>query len=1215
MKLYIRWKTKLLTVIVRATNATTPFGEIFPGAPSLLTISESAPRNTELGTLIAKGDKTKERPVLLEVWGSPKFTLRQRIVQERSSEGTLLLSGQLDYETTNLYYLSILANDVWTEPGNDTRNIVGWPLVVAVLDEQDTPPVFTLAPPVTELHSDLHPGDLVMKVRAEDGDRGNPRDIRYGLLPEENPFASFFVLSENAGELRLARPLVELQARTDGQSPIVLSIIAEEIRTNAKEPAAQSTTVKVALIPPPPVWDIPHFSNSRFTTRLEENSPPGTSLNLSSIELIVQPGEVLTLELDNNNGTFEVTPSVIENRSKFNIVVRDNHLLDYESRRSVECVIVAREFKTGNHSVSAKLVIFLVDVNDNPPVFDEAEYKAEVVENADVGTTVIHVRATDVDTGLGGTVRYVELLGPGSEFFRLDPTSGLVSVADSKGLDAERTEFFIFTVEAADEDGEGLKATTQLSLHLLDVNDEIPKFEKELYEFIVDTQKQRFTSTAFIKAVDLDVTSPNNEVHYELIPSSDNVTLDSNTGELTLRGSWGTTELVVLKARAYDGGVPRLWSDTEVRIYPPDSRTYPVTFIVPGINQNPESIEQKLRTLTGGDVAIKDIQPYTDYNTNDRSKKSLVTASIRYPANAFVDIDRIQRLFSRTVNEKDVEIQRAGASDNLWWLFLILTLLLLLAIVLLLCCFCEPCPLYVPPNKRKIVASETVQKNVQDAGNGNENKSVQVAEWFGRREAWSPEGVIVDNEVDSLRRHEMERGSDRDLRRKVAHKRESLDRDHLYIREGNADILRLITRGGEQQAQRQYFVDNQNNLVDSGKDILLKRFMDQQGTSHQVKVGTLPHESHRAYEGQENLEAVLRQQNSLLRQIILEREREVRLETQSLPAGTQTDRNAGTQTEELYILRPPQRKIYSDNDASDGSEAEEEILLTRLRGRKKKERRRRALEIRRKITTPIREESEEYIEPIEAQGVFRSTDNLRGRVLKEILLNGISRTDVSKLGINKEILTEIFNSLDASESTEKDQSQQKRNRKDNGEYSSDSLEEGDHRPRKSKIRFSKQAQKYRSETDLSKMSEAKSQLKAKSQSNLDLSEEKVKTKSKRGASRYMEWYNKSKRPGITRNKEEDSKSVKVVDPLLKQAKPKGGISESSGTSSSKSSRKQRHPLIQHSEHRFEPRRNDEDVDSGIVLAKPPITQRKSIFSIAYEDIGTKQLLPDSSTPT
>ncbi|KAK9737398.1 hypothetical protein QE152_g10732 [Popillia japonica] len=51
----------------RSTNATTPIEKIFPGAPSLLTVSESARRNSEIGHIRAHGKSTGDRKVLLEL--------------------------------------------------------------------------------------------------------------------------------------------------------------------------------------------------------------------------------------------------------------------------------------------------------------------------------------------------------------------------------------------------------------------------------------------------------------------------------------------------------------------------------------------------------------------------------------------------------------------------------------------------------------------------------------------------------------------------------------------------------------------------------------------------------------------------------------------------------------------------------------------------------------------------------------------------------------------------------------------------------------------------------------------------------------------------------------------------------------------------------------------------------------------------------------------
>lgn len=53
--------------------------------------------------------------------------------------------------------------DAFAEPGQDSRNVAGFEVVVIVGDVQDVPPIFTLAPPVTRLESGLQIGDKVCK--------------------------------------------------------------------------------------------------------------------------------------------------------------------------------------------------------------------------------------------------------------------------------------------------------------------------------------------------------------------------------------------------------------------------------------------------------------------------------------------------------------------------------------------------------------------------------------------------------------------------------------------------------------------------------------------------------------------------------------------------------------------------------------------------------------------------------------------------------------------------------------------------------------------------------------------------------------------------------------------------------------------------------------------------------------------------------------------
>lgn len=70
----------------------------------------------------------------------------------------------------------------------------------------------------------------------------------------------------------------------------------------------------------------------------------------------------------------------------------------------------------------------------------------------------------------------------------------------------------------------------------------------------------------------------------------------------------------MLTIRAYDLGVPRLHSTTTVKIYPPESKTRTMSFIVPGANPDRKKLEDILSTLSGGKVSIIEIKPYKSDN-------------------------------------------------------------------------------------------------------------------------------------------------------------------------------------------------------------------------------------------------------------------------------------------------------------------------------------------------------------------------------------------------------------------------------------------------------------------------------------------------------------------------------------------------------------------------------------------------------------------------
>ncbi|XP_070137231.1 cadherin-86C isoform X2 [Drosophila bipectinata] len=1219
---------------ITATNFTTPHDLIFPHKPGIIMIPEDAKRGTELDYVIARKNPLFQKPVYLELWGSPLFAIRQKIVSSEATEGTVFLLGPLDFEKQAMYHITILANDAYAEPGQDSRNIAGMEIVVIVQDVQDQPPVFTSAPPVTKLPPGILPGDKILQVHAEDGDKGNPREVRYGLVSENNPFTSFFDINETSGEIFLMRPLEDIAFITHVGDPVLLTVIAEEVKVGRDEPPALASTVQLAFFLPDRTNSPPYFENDHYVSRVDENAPQGTALTFVDpyvprvYDDDTGKNGVFSLTLLNNNGTFEITPNVAERSAGFLIRVRDNSLLDYEQRQSVQFQVLAQELGPAtNLSAVVNVTVYINDVNDNAPVFEQPAYSVELPENMTVGTKVVQVLATDPDSGLGGKVRYTAILGYLNTSLNLDAETGLITVSTNKhGFDREVMPEYHLYVEARDMDGEGNRAQVPLIIKLIDVNDETPIFDKDLYEFILAPDLMGFTTTAVIHAEDKDATAPNNEVRYEIINGNyDNqFALDKVTGELTVREKIHLrskknakarrrrqtgeedTDMFILTARAYDLGVPVRFSTTTIRIYPPESRKRTVTFVVPGHNPDKAKTEETLSAITGGKVYIHNMRPLRPDEPGAKDipagnpgikERSVVTATVIYDSSSVVDISEIQQRLSHHNNSYAIMPQDSSGADTqykaenkvlFWLLILLATLVALTILILLLCCICSWCPLYGAATKRIVNISRTeddVHLVHREMANGKHTKSVQVAEWMGRRDAWSAEkppdtrtkptrwefhdgreqldenlgrsqdivegrhiqsaeeqhrrvriknnhtakddlhlsfhnsrtNLINDRDIymedvienrdlgeherehisrtrvnrrkhydstevrhiddDSMRRHEIDRGSDIDFN--TARNNSLKSKRELFIKDGNVEILQLMTRdktrdGGNLDDDNIYvnvplkpagnLSHPQLLMVDnSGKEILMRRFIEEQPDGKQIirehyqivpgatYIQSMPNEVQQGstlkgdtfplgksgpnsivysqlepevkvihtqpvQAGQDGmpleqqlplqpavsnqsltheLEHSLKQQNALLRQILLEKEKlenaytqhEVALETQSLPGqsmaiGTQTDCDAGTQTEgfdnaldpEISLAKPSRRRARSENDESmseDGYEyvrfnppnSPEGVYWIKRRRTKKRTRqpRKRIVmveEVKRKIRTPIKEEEE-----------------------------------------------------------------------------------------------------------------------------------------------------------------------------------------------------------------------------------------------------------------
>lgn len=68
--------------------------------------------------------------------------------------------------------------------------------------------------------------------------------------------------------------------------------------------------------------------------------------------------------------------------------------LDREVQRNYSLEITARDRGRPPKSTTSKLVVRVLDRNDNPPVFQPRQYSTTVAENSSIGASVLQVRIT-----------------------------------------------------------------------------------------------------------------------------------------------------------------------------------------------------------------------------------------------------------------------------------------------------------------------------------------------------------------------------------------------------------------------------------------------------------------------------------------------------------------------------------------------------------------------------------------------------------------------------------------------------------------------------------------------------------------------------------------------------------------------------------------------------------------------------------------------------
>ena len=137
------------------------------------------------------------------------------------------------------------------------------------------------------------------------------------------------------------------------------------------------------------------------------------------------------------------------------------------------------------------MTICVLDYNDLTPVFESSEYTVLLPELTRIGTTVLALKAFDMDPSSENSDFQISISsGDEGNIFALDITTGILTVA--RMMDHEVQNSFTLTANVTNHlaDPE-LYSTTQIRIHVTDVNDNDPEFSQMFYQIRIPPPRAR----------------------------------------------------------------------------------------------------------------------------------------------------------------------------------------------------------------------------------------------------------------------------------------------------------------------------------------------------------------------------------------------------------------------------------------------------------------------------------------------------------------------------------------------------------------------------------------------------------------------------------------------------------------------------------------------------------------------------------------------------
>ncbi|KAM6916735.1 cadherin-related family member 1a isoform 1-T1 [Xenentodon cancila] len=533
----------LLFVFVRACFAQADFAPFFydngpysnNGNLALFSLSEDTPVGTKIYCLNGTDPEGQEVSYGLSFDPGTKEYLK---VDPKN--GNITLVEALDREKQDSIDVIISITD--------GRSKVTERVTIFVTDANDEKPEFQNMPAIINVVETTDSGSSIFKVEAVDRDTGSGGSVTYFL---QTPQPTLFTIDRHSGVLRIKNGEMLDYEKTKTH---FVTVIAKDGggNFNGREQFLSSfATITINVIDaqdtPPSFVGTPYFGyvyevsvpgSEIFTVKAED----GDVGRPNPIRYSFDEGDDGAFGINKTSGCISLlTFPIYLKREIYNIKVRASE--------------VSPEGKLMDHGLTT-VVIRVVDLNNNPPTFfgengPQNMFELTTYEHPPEGEILRGLKITVNDSDQGANAKFnLRLIGPG-RMLRVVPQTVLneaqvtILVEDSAAIDYEKHHFLTYKLLAVEIDTpERFSATAVIVIHLLDTNDNAPKFSSEYYVARIPENSPGGSNVVSVTATDPD-SGPWGEVKYSIYGSGADLFLIQPASGIIYTQPWASLDAEV----------------------------------------------------------------------------------------------------------------------------------------------------------------------------------------------------------------------------------------------------------------------------------------------------------------------------------------------------------------------------------------------------------------------------------------------------------------------------------------------------------------------------------------------------------------------------------------------------------------------------------------------------------------------------------------------